>query len=143
MKKLMMIVGITLVVLFTSIATPAQAAWGGWSTSDKGVTARVYVDAYTYTTKATTVDFKAEKKGSKKYYYKAVIYKSTSSQIIPTATFTGSFTSSSPLKKAKLYELRKHGSGVYFVRFKLYSKSNYTGLVGLYDSHNFTITAGA
>ena len=143
MKKLFKSI-ILSAALFTgaaAVAPSASAAWSPWG-NYKGGAMRVYTDATTYTAKATTIDYKIQKKGSKKYYYKAILYKWTDSGLIHTGQYSsGSFTGSTPMKKFSVTSARRNtGNGTYIVKYNLYSKSNWTGFVGSPTSNWFFIS---
>ena len=143
MKKIFksIIVSAAILTGATAAAPSASAAWSPWKTYTGG-TMRVYTDATTYTPRATTIDYKMEKKGSKKYYYKAILYKWTDSGLIHTGQYSsGSFTGSTPMKSFSVTSARREtGNGTYIVKYNLYTKSNWTGFVGSPTSSKFFIT---
>ncbi|MCR9040929.1 hypothetical protein QRX25_10515 [Bacillus sp. L381] len=143
MRKLFksIILSAALLMGATAVAPPASAAWSPWG-NYKGGTMRVYTDATTYTARAATIDYKIEKKGSKKYYYKAILYKWTDSGLIHTGQVSsGSFTNSTPLKSFSVTSARRNcGNGTYIIKYNLYAKSNWTGYVGSPTSSGFFIT---
>lgn len=144
MKKIMMfliVVGITFIGFFVTTGT-AEAVWSGWQIRN-GYTARVYTDASTYTTRASTVDWKIEKKGSSKLYYTAHIYKWMNTGLYSGGSTAGYFKSSTPIKKFSVPSVRrKLGSGTYIVRVFCYKDSKKKKMIGSFDSKKIRITEG-
>ncbi|MEC3613129.1 hypothetical protein P9181_17525 [Bacillus velezensis] len=64
MKKLFksIILSAALLTGAVAVAPSASAAWSGWQ-NESGYSGRVFTDATTYTAGASTIDWKAEKKG--------------------------------------------------------------------------------
>ncbi|MFE4024481.1 hypothetical protein ACFXPZ_45235, partial [Streptomyces sp. NPDC059101] len=120
----------------------ASAAWTGWN-NRHGHSIRVWTDATTYSPSASTIDYKAEKKGSKRLYYKAILYKWSDKGLIHTGRVgSGSFTGSTPVKSFSVPSVRReYGTGTYLIKYNLYSKSNWTGYVGSVNSNRFYIVA--
>ncbi|MFE5206808.1 hypothetical protein [Bacillus cereus] len=120
----------------------ASAAWSGWQNRN-GHSIRVWTDATTYSPSASTIDYKAEKKGSKRLYYKAILYKWSDKGLIHTGRVgSGSFTGSTPVKSFSVPSVRReYGTGTYLIKYNLYSKSNWTGYVGSVNSNRFYIVA--
>ncbi|MCY8269649.1 hypothetical protein [Bacillus sonorensis] len=144
MKKIIMfliVAGMTFIGFFASTGT-AEAAWSGWQTRN-GYAARVYTDANTYTTRASTVDWKIEKKGSSKLYYTAHIYKWTNTGLYSGGSAAGHFKSFTPIKKFSVPSVRKKlGSGTYIVRVFCYKDSKKKKMIGSFDSKKIRITEG-
>ncbi|MED2945490.1 hypothetical protein P4282_24085 [Bacillus swezeyi] len=144
MRKIMMswvVVGIMVTGLFVSTGT-AEAAWSGWQTRG-GYTARVYTDAKTYTSRASSVDWKIQKKGGSKLYYTAHIYKWTSNGLYSGGSASGYFKSSTPIKKFSVPSVRrKLGSGTYIVRVFCYKDSKKKKQIGSFESKKIRITEG-
>ncbi|MFT0803697.1 hypothetical protein VSK91_20160 [Bacillus swezeyi] len=140
MKKIMMfliVVGITTLFGFFATTGTAEAVWSGWQIRN-GYTARVYTDASTYTTRASTVDWKIQKRGSAKLYYTAHIYKWTSSGLYSGGSATGYFKSSTPIKKFSVLTIRrKLGSGTYIVRVFCFKDSKKKKQIESFDSKKF------
>ncbi|MCY7835230.1 hypothetical protein [Bacillus haynesii] len=136
MKKTMMFLivgGITFIGLFATTGT-AKAVWSGWQIRN-GYTARVYTDASTYTSRASSVDWRIQKKGSSSIYYTAHIYKWTSSGLYSGGSATGYFKSSTPIKKFSVPKIRRRlGSGTYIVRVFCYKNSKKKKQVGSFNS---------
>lgn len=135
---------LALIVLFSvgiaAFAAPASAVWSGWSGG--GVTARVYIDASTYTQRATTIDWKVEKKGSQKLYYKAWIRKYASIGVMKAMSVSGSFKSSTPMKTFPVKKLRKEwGNGQYDVYVVMYTDSKMKKVKGVAISKKFYIVS--
>lgn len=107
------------VLAFTS---SASAAWSGYQTSKK---VRVYTDATTYTTRATSVDWKAQKTTSGRVYYSAMLIRTDNYS--NSGAQRGNFTSGTPLKK---FSLSKTRPGTYQVVINLYSDSSERNYIG-------------
>ncbi len=107
------------VLAFTS---SASAAWSGYQTSKK---VRVYTDATTYTTRATSVDWKAQKTTSGRVYYSAMLIRTDNYS--NSGAQRGNFTSGTPLKK---FSLSKTRPGTYQVVINLYSDSSERKYIG-------------
>ncbi|MCY9097418.1 hypothetical protein MOE96_21460 [Bacillus inaquosorum] len=107
------------VLAFTS---SASAAWSGYQTSKK---VRVYTDATTYSTRATSVDWKAQKTTSGRVYYSAMLIRTDNYS--NSGAQRGNFTSGTPLKK---FSLSKTRPGTYQVVINLYSDSSERKYIG-------------
>ncbi|QFG05359.1 hypothetical protein 022DV001_47 [Bacillus phage 022DV001] len=141
-KKIILSAVVMSAVLAVIFPYEASAAWSGWQNRN-GYSIRVYTDATTYTPKASTIDYKAEKKGTVRLYYKAILYKYTSKGLIHTGQVgSGSFTSSTPFKSFSVRSARReYGNGTYLIKYNLYKKSNWTGYIGSANSSYFYIVA--
>ncbi|HEQ3553565.1 hypothetical protein ACX3X3_13545 [Bacillus subtilis] len=142
MKKIIFALVAVITLGVTVWPESASAAWSGWQNRN-GYSIRVYTDATTYTPRATSIDYKAEKKGSSRLYYKAILYKYTNSGLIHTGRVgSGSFTSSTPFKSFSVSSVRReYGTGTYLIKYNLYKNSNWTGYIGSANSNRFYITA--
>jgi hypothetical protein len=120
-----------------------KASAGTGSAGACGVS--VWVDAYTYTTSATTVDFKATKGSScGTVYYKAVVYQVGDGEASTGLTQTGYFSYATPVKafytsNIKFYTPYPGSTNTYRIKFLLYSDSGYKNYLGQANSHNITI----
>gem|GEM_PF-3201235 len=88
----------------------------------------MYTDASTYSARASTADWKIEKKGSSKFHYTAHIYKWTN---------TGLYSGGSMVSVR-----RKLGSGTYIVRVFCYKDSKKKKQIGSFDSEKIRIMEG-
>ncbi|MCY7895121.1 hypothetical protein [Bacillus vallismortis] len=107
------------VLAFTS---PASAAWSGYQTSKK---VRVYTDATTYSTRATSVDWKAQKTTSGRVYYSAMLIRTDNYS--NSGAQRGYFTTTTPLKRFSLSGVEP---GTYQVVINIYKdlkERNYIG----------------
>lgn len=138
MRKIMKMAIILSLAVFGFTMFPgeqASAAYGNWfKVSAAGQDCKVvaWTDANTYTTKATTIDWKAETNGKcSKLYYKAMIRKSESDgwQTRISPTLTGYFSNSTPIKSFNIKDLKKKGSNIY-LEVELYSNSAKTHYIG-------------
>lgn len=73
MKKLL--ITLTIIIAAVLYAPSAQAVWSNWQTEGYGHQARVFTDDTNYYKDASTVDWRAEKKGSSTIHYTAGVYK--------------------------------------------------------------------
>ncbi|AYJ76181.1 hypothetical protein BSP7_065 [Bacillus phage BSP7] len=147
MKKVTMVLTCLTLVILGFVSVPkAEAAWSGWQSLTTGYTGRVYTDATTYTSRASTIDWKVEKKGSSKVYYTAKLYKWNNNGLVYTGQSAGGyFFYSTPLKSFSVPKARKAtGNGGYQIKVELYNsyikdKAHYKGTL---NSSKFYITDG-
>ncbi|MGG0052145.1 hypothetical protein [Bacillus atrophaeus] len=144
MKKLLKSITILSIVFAGVLAftSPASAAWSGWQTEAFGHKARVYTDATTYTSKATTIDWKAEKKGSSTLYYTAGVYKKRSGGGLTDTKMVqrGSFKTATPMKSFNVKTIRnKTGKGTYVIQLDCYSDSGKRHYIGTFESAKFYV----
>ncbi|MCR4368195.1 MULTISPECIES: hypothetical protein [Bacillus amyloliquefaciens group] len=120
----------------------ASAAWSGWQKESLGHTARVYTDASNYSSSATTVDWKIEKKGSSTLYYTAGVYKKRSGGGYTDTNLVqrGSFKTVTPMKSFNVQSIRnKTGKGSYVIQVDCYTDSSKNHYVGTFQSAAFNI----
>ncbi|MEH6861520.1 hypothetical protein [Bacillus velezensis] len=144
MKRLVksLVIAATLLTGTIALTPQADAAWSGWQTEKFGHKARVYTDATTYSSSATTVDWKAEKKGGATLYYTAGVYKKRSSGGLTDTGLVqrGSFKTSTPLKSFSAKSIRsKTGKGTYVIQIDCYSDSAKRKYVGTFESAKFNV----
>ncbi|PSA91504.1 hypothetical protein C6370_18410 [Bacillus atrophaeus] len=144
MKKLFkaIILSAALLMGAAAVAPSASAAWSGWQTETFGHKARVYTDATTYTSKATTIDWKAEKKGSSTLYYTAGVYKKRSGGGLTDTKMVqrGSFKTATPMKSFNAKTIRnKTGKGTYVIQLDCYSDSGKRHYIGTFESAKFYV----
>jgi hypothetical protein len=100
LKKLVSIVtAFTFVLLSGVISVPskADAAWSSWTNLGSGCSVRVWVDAYTYTSSATSIDVIAEQNGAcGQLSYEMFVVGNNNGQISPKQS--GYFSSITPRK---------------------------------------------
>ncbi|UNY39958.1 hypothetical protein KLEB273_gp126 [Bacillus phage vB_BauM_KLEB27-3] len=135
MKKFLFVL-LTVSVLFFN-PSYASAVWSNWQTEAFGHTARIFTDDTHYYSGASTIDWKAEKKGSRTIYYTAGIYKKkTGGGLVDTnLVHRGYFKSSTPLKSFDLKKIRQRtGSGTYVIQIDCYSDSKKKDYIGTFES---------
>ncbi|KRU14795.1 hypothetical protein [Bacillus pumilus] len=140
MKKLL----ITLTIIIAAVLyTPsAQAVWSNWQTEGYGHQARVFTDDTNYYKDASTVDWRAEKKGSSTIHYTAGVYKKRSGGGLTDTNLVqrGSFKASTPLKSFSVSEIRKRtGKGTYVIQLDCYTESAKKKYIGTFESVKFSI----
>nr|WP_205755029.1 hypothetical protein [Bacillus altitudinis] len=140
MKKLL----ITLSIIIAAVlyAPSAQAVWSNWQTEGYGHQARVFTDDTNYYKDASTVDWRAEKKGSSTLYYTAGVYKKRSGGGLTDTNLVqrGSFKASTPLKSFSVKEIRKRtGKGTYVIQLDCYTDSKKRNYIGTFESVKFNI----
>ncbi|WMT29984.1 hypothetical protein RE735_05335 [Bacillus aerius] len=140
MKKLL----ITLTIIFAAVlyAPSAQAVWSNWQTEGYGHQARVFTDDTNYYKDASTVDWRAEKKGSGTLYYTAGVYKKRSGGGLTDTNLVqrGSFKASTPLKSFSVKEIRKRtGRGTYMIQLDCYTDSVKKKYIGTFESVKFNV----
>ncbi|PAK33628.1 hypothetical protein [Bacillus safensis] len=140
MKKLL----ITLTIFAAAVlyAPSAQAVWSNWQTEGYGHQARVFTDETNYYKDASTVDWRAEKKGSSTIHYTAGVYKKRSGGGLTDTNLVqrGSFKASTPLKSFSVSEIRKRtGKGTYVIQLDCYTESAKKKYIGTFESVKFSI----
>ncbi|MFK3906188.1 hypothetical protein [Bacillus safensis] len=140
MKKLL----ITLSIIIAAVlyAPSAQAVWSNWQTEGYGHQARVFTDDTNYYKDASTIDWRAEKKGSGTIYYTAGVYKKRSNGGLTDTNLVqrGSFKASTPLKSFSVKEIRKRtGRGTYVIQLDCYTDSAKKKYIGTFESVKFSI----
>ncbi|AMM98167.1 hypothetical protein P9384_03885 [Bacillus pumilus] len=140
MKKLL----ITLTIFAAAVlyAPSAQAVWSNWQTEGYGHQARVFTDDTNYYKDASTVDWRAEKKGSSTIHYTAGVYKKRSGGGLTDTNLVqrGSFKASTPLKSFSVSEIRKRtGKGTYVIQLDCYTESAKKKYIGTFESVKFSI----
>jgi hypothetical protein len=141
-KKLSAFLMVALLMVVGAFGNSASASTG--PTGSCGVS--VYTDATTYSTSATTVDWKASK-GSTcgTVYYKMRIFQVGDGSVDIGYQTSGSFSSSTPLKSVYISDIKNRtpypGSGAetYKIVVYLYSSSSYTTSLGSASSNLFYI----
>lgn len=137
----LIVAGITFSGVFMSTGK-AEAAWSGWQTKG-GYTVKVYTDASTYTSRASSIKWRMKKKGSSKLYYKAYICKWINRGLFSGGSVTGYFKVSTPLKTYSVSPVRKKlGNGTYIVRVFLFKDAKKKKMIGSFDSKKIRITKG-
>ncbi|MEC1652034.1 hypothetical protein P9D74_13940 [Bacillus vallismortis] len=124
MKRLLKTVTI-LSILLTGLLTftsPASAVWSGYQTSKK---VRVYTDATTYSTRATSVDWKAQKTTAGRVYYSAMLIRTDNYS--NSGVQRGYFTSTTPMKRFSLSGVKP---GIYQVVINIYKDSKERNYIG-------------
>ncbi|MGG5832175.1 hypothetical protein ACQ4LK_17905 [Bacillus pumilus] len=140
MKKL--IITLTIIIAAVLYAPSAQAVWSNWQTEGYGHQARVFTDDTNYYTGASTVDWRAEKKGSSTLYYTAGVYKKRSNGGLTDTNLVqrGSFKAATPLKSFSVSEIRKRtGKGTYVIQLDCYTDSKKRNYIGTFESVKFNI----
>ncbi len=140
MKKLL--ITLTIIIAAVLYAPSAQAVWSNWQTEGYGHQARVFTDDTNYYKDASTVDWRAEKKGSSTLYYTAGVYKKRSGGGLTDTNLVqrGSFKASTPLKSFSVKEIRKRtGRGTYMIQLDCYTDSNKRNYIGTFESVKFNI----
>ncbi|MEC3639788.1 hypothetical protein [Bacillus halotolerans] len=122
MKKILLTVTLTATLFGSLFPMEVSAAWSGYQTSKK---VRIYTDATTYSTRATSVDWKAQKTTSGRVYYSAMLIRTDNYS--NSGAQRGNFTSGTPLKK---FSLSKTRPGTYQVVINLYSDSSERKYIG-------------
>ncbi|MCY8420272.1 hypothetical protein [Bacillus inaquosorum] len=122
MKKIIFALVAVITLGVTILPEGVSAAWSGYQTSKK---VRIYTDATTYSTRATSVDWKAQKTTSGRVYYSAMLIRTDNYS--NSGAQQGNFTSSTPLKK---FSLSKTRPGTYQVVINLYSDSSERKYIG-------------
>jgi hypothetical protein len=139
--------GIMLMMAVTLIAgfgiDKASAGWSGVGAC--GV--QIYTDATTYSTSATTVDWKAQKPSTQcgTVYYKMRILQVGDGTADIGYQTSGYFSSATPLKYVSISTIKsmtpypQPGAETYRIELQLYSSSSYTTRVGEVYSSLFYI----
>ncbi|OIK22157.1 hypothetical protein [Bacillus amyloliquefaciens] len=124
MKKLLksIILSAALLMGAAAVAPSASAAWSGYQTGKK---VRVYTDASTYSSRATSVDWKAEKTTAGRVYYSAMLVRSDNYS--NSGAQRGNFTTATPLKRFSLSGVKP---GTYRVIVNIYSDANERNYIG-------------
>ncbi|KXZ21821.1 hypothetical protein P4T89_03560 [Bacillus nakamurai] len=124
MKKLFksIIISAALLMGTAAVAPSASATWSGHQTSKK---VRVYTDETTYSSRATSVDWKAEKSTAGRVYYSAMLIRSDNYS--NSSAQRGNFITTTPLKKFSLSGVKP---GTYRVIVNIYSDSNERNYIG-------------
>ncbi|MFI8862507.1 hypothetical protein PWO55_08965 [Bacillus velezensis] len=143
MKKLFESIILSAVLLTgaAAVAPSASAEWSGWQ-NESGYSGRVFTDAATYTTGASTVDWKAEKKGAETLYYTAGVYKKRSGGGLTDTNLVqrGSFKTATPLKSFNVKTIwNKTGKGTYVIQLDCYSDSGKRNYIGTSESAKFYV----
>ncbi|MCF7618527.1 hypothetical protein [Bacillus sonorensis] len=126
MKKVLkpcVLFGVTIAILLGFSPQNASAAWSEWQSFDgfkQGCKVRVYTDALNYSSKAKTVDVKAEQNGNcgTIYYNMFLSWKGSDSVGIGSNVPTGSFTSVTPLKSINIIHQQETTSAVVYLEMK-------------------------
>ncbi|MCY7680164.1 MULTISPECIES: hypothetical protein [Bacillus] len=140
MKKLL--ITLTIIIAAVLYAPSAQAVWSNWQTEGYGHQARVFTDDTNYYKDASTVDWRAEKKGSSTIHYTAGVYKKRSGGGLTDTNLVqrGSFKASTPLKSFSVSEIRKRtGKGTYVIQLDCYTESAKKKYIGTFESVKFSI----
>ncbi|MFM2573787.1 hypothetical protein [Bacillus safensis] len=140
MKKLL--ITLTIIIAAVLYAPSAQAVWSNWQTEGYGHQARVFTDDTNYYKDASTVDWRAEKKGSSTLYYTAGVYKKRSNGGLTDTNLVqrGSFKAATPLKSFSASEIRKRtGKGTYVIQLDCYTDPNKRNYIGTFESVKFNI----
>ncbi|QKJ39605.1 hypothetical protein HRJ37_05325 [Bacillus altitudinis] len=140
MKKLL--ITLTIIIAAVLYAPSAQAVWSNWQTEGYGHQARVFTDDTNYYKDASTVDWRAEKKGSSTLYYTAGVYKKRSGGGLTDTNLVqrGSFKAATPLKSFSVSEIRKRtGKGTYVIQLDCYTDSAKKKYIGTFESVKFSI----
>lgn len=140
MKKLL--ITLTIIIAAVLYAPSAQAVWSNWQTEGYGHQARVFTDDTNYYKDASTVDWRAEKKGSSTIHYTAGVYKKRSGGGLTDTNLVqrGSFKASTPLKSFSVSEIRKRtGKGTYVIQLDCYTDSAKKKYIGTFESVKFNI----
>ncbi|MEC1583693.1 hypothetical protein P9D48_20790 [Bacillus subtilis] len=122
MKKILLTVTLAASFFVSLFPVEVSAAWSGYQTGKK---VRIYTDATTYSTRATSVDWKAQKTTSGRVYYSAMLIRTDNYS--NSGAQRGNFTSGTPLKK---FSLSKTRPGTYQVVINLYSDSSERNYIG-------------
>lgn len=147
MKKVVKIVLALLfsVVGFTTFQTEkASAAYSSWQSlpDGSGCAIRIYTDASTYTTSATSIDWFVQNNGHsgcKTLYYTASVRDMNDTwQPAISGYQTGYFSSQTPTKRFYISGLKRTGINA-SVRVKIYRDSAKTQFKGDFDSSTFYI----
>ncbi|MCY7542191.1 hypothetical protein P9173_13750 [Bacillus safensis] len=141
MAHLLIILAIILVTQLLN-APFAKADWSNWQRGGYGHQARVFTDDTNYYKDASTVDWRAEKKGSSTLYYTAGVYKKRSGGGLTDTNLVqrGSFKASTPLKSFSVKEIRKRtGRGTYVIQLDCYTDSAKTKYIGTFESVKFNV----
>ncbi|KAA6453078.1 cell wall-binding protein [Bacillus swezeyi] len=115
----------------------AEAAMGRWDSLGKGCKVRVWVDAYTYTKKASSIDWYAQtngKCGTLKYTARIAI-----SEGYLEYQMKGSFSKRTPVKKFPLSKLRKEGPRRKDVTVDVLVSNPSKGIHGFVSSHDIIV----
>ncbi len=141
MAHLLIILAIILVTQLL-YAPFAKADWSNWQRGGYGHQARVFTDDTNYYKDASTVDWRAEKKGSGTLYYTAGVYKKRSGGGLTDTNLVqrGSFKAATPLKSFSVSEIRKRtGKGTYVIQLDCYTDSAKKKYIGTFESVKFNI----
>ncbi|MBX9957936.1 hypothetical protein H7T43_24050 [Peribacillus simplex] len=144
-KKMLMVFSAAFILGVSALPFNASAAgWTSWEDNPmgNGCKTRVWHDADTYTTNATTIDFKVEQNGKcGKLYYKSSIntYGNAPAYWKRISPYqTGSFSNITPLKQIKLSSLTQTGVKAK-VLVELYKNAGMTSYVSDINSTTITI----
>ncbi|WP_195536336.1 hypothetical protein [Bacillus paralicheniformis] len=126
MKKVLkasVLFGVCVAFLLGFAPKEASAAWSEWQSFDgfkQGCKVRVYTDALNYSSKASTVDVKAEQNGNcgTIYYGMFLSWKGSDSVSIGSSYPTGSFTSNTPLKSINIMHQQEKTDAIVYLEMK-------------------------
>ncbi|ASB89191.1 hypothetical protein OZL92_17680 [Bacillus sonorensis] len=121
--RLCVLFGVTMAILLGFSPQNASAAWSDWQSFDgfkQGCKVRVYTDALNYSSKASTVDVKAEQNGNcgTIYYNMFLSWKGSDSVSIGSNVPTGSFTSNTPLKSINIIHQQEKTDAIVYLEMK-------------------------
>ncbi|WP_282627657.1 hypothetical protein [Bacillus subtilis] len=122
MRKIIFALVAVITLGVTILPEGASAAWSGYQTSKK---VRIYTDATTYSTRATSVDWKAQKTTSGRVYYSAMLVRTDNYS--NSGAQRGYFTSTTPLKR---FSLSGAKPGTYQVVINIYKDSKERNYIG-------------
>lgn len=144
-SKFLIVFIIGLVGFATVPEGKADAAWSAWQSRDgfkAGCKVRVWVDAYSYSNAANTVDAKAEQNGSCGTIYYQMFLSSDGSDSVGASDdlFTGNFNSSTPVKSFNINTVKVNWTQNAVVYLYMYKTSNISGAWNTkVASHGITI----
>ncbi|MCF7618638.1 hypothetical protein P9D57_00585 [Bacillus sonorensis] len=121
--KLCVLFGVSMAILLGFSPQNASAAWSDWQSFNgfkQGCKVRVYTDALNYSSKAKTVDVKAEQNGNcgTIYYEMFLSWKGNWSIGMGENLPTGSFTSVTPLKSITIIHPEEKTDAIVYVGLK-------------------------
>lgn len=122
MKKIIFALVSVITLGVTVLPEGVSAAWSGYQTSKK---VRIYTDATTYSTRATSVDWKAQKTTSGRVYYSAMLVRTDNYS--NSGAQRGYFTSTTPMKRFSLSGVKP---GTYQVVINIYKDSKERNYIG-------------
>ncbi|WP_345805695.1 hypothetical protein [Bacillus subtilis] len=122
MKKIIFALVAVITLGVTVLPEGVSAAWSGYQTSKK---VRIYTDATTYSTRATSVDWKAQKTTSGRVYYSAMLVRTDNYS--NSGAHRGYFTSTTPMKRFSLSGVKP---GTYQVVINIYKDSKERNYIG-------------